>query len=218
MPFNTGTPLIGSDGAVDYPEFSAELSPDGTQSFSSLTGSEWLKVTGKAAANSRFGELQVDDLYNVYNDQLSPADGDTFQPMADDPRVGNVVSFSIELSRAEIETTTISARVRKYRVGRMDLSGTVTVLRKARRDRVFDASFFRVVEVSGGHTVHDPQYDRYVSLMGWLEDKSSMIYLPSIVLSNVGLPVVDAQRQESTYTFRLSPEAPDDITIYDLVG
>ena len=229
MPYNEGTRLIGSDGVITVGTVTNQQRVNGNNADdldTLLAGidSELFIVRSKAG-NSTFGILAVGDVFYAYDRSLVLRTGDTMYIPQNYDSVANIVSWQINMSKIEIENTTLGRKIRTYRGGRLDLSGDFTVIRTIDLDPIFDRNFFRqvVFEEAPGHvglSVFERNDETPFQFFGWTQkDKDlprQLIYLPNIEFFNTSFGVIDGQRQEVISGFRLTQDSPDEITIYHI--
>lgn len=104
--------LVGADASLYTMSF-------GTVTSGSLTAGSWYKIA--SIGTGQLTGYQVGDLYLGAGAVVS---GCTFQ-LGTPTLVSDCSSFDLSFSSDEIEVTTLSDDVKKYRKGKTDLSGTI---------------------------------------------------------------------------------------------
>jgi len=121
--------LIGDDATIEKLEFGVEKTGDATKTFDQLAGvgagagkGLWL-ITGKAAAGSIFGGLDLGDVF--------PADGDEVAAVGDKAKLATATPFldasewGVAFTAKEVEITLLRHRVLKFRKGKADADGSL---------------------------------------------------------------------------------------------
>ncbi len=121
--------LIGDDATIEAVTFGLEQTGDAIKTLDVLAGGtagagkgEWL-ITAKAAAGSIFGALAVGEVF--------PADGDEIPIVGDKCKLATGVEFmdasswNASFTAAEVDTTLLRHKVKKYRKGKADAEGTL---------------------------------------------------------------------------------------------
>lgn len=205
--------LIGSDGKLVTVTFGAELSgPSDT-----IEDTGWHQITGKASSSSDLpaGSLVGDLVWLEEDDTL--ASGDKVKPLNETEK-SDVTSFSIEISKAEIDVTTLSDNVKRYRAGKTDMTGQmegITTLGQTDAPGGVINSFIRIVKQSalGAVTVSEvdgsPLYIKgVIQKDDSPEEKEAFVWAKVILLgTSLGASGEDAQSFSSN--FRIAPGDPD---------
>lgn len=126
--------LVGDDSQIFTGHLAAtELTGDGTKSIDELAGASVVDGSGagiyvlvaKAASGSFFpAELNINEAY--------PADGSEVLSVGDTVKkltlrqVADATSWSLAVTRSEIDVTRLGARYKKYRLGKNDATGTLS--------------------------------------------------------------------------------------------
>lgn len=151
--------LIGNDGAIYLVDEAAELVGNGTKTLDELVGGEaasgdgkgFYQVTAIASTGTKFTWTDAEVKDYLYNDgTMAPADGDKLEPVALLEKVKedtSIKSFEISLTKDKIDVTTIPDKVKTYRMGKTDASGTLNGITTISNDKI-RAKFLDILKVS----------------------------------------------------------------------
>jgi hypothetical protein len=216
--------LIGSDGKLVTVELGTALNGDGIQSLDELaggisgdgTGEGWYSVSALAETSALPSGLSVGDLF--WDDgTLVPASGDSVQ-LLDETEKSDISNFSIEMNKAEIDVTTISDGVKRYRAGKTDMTGSlegITEIGVTTAAGYVLNNFIRVIEqaTDGSVTVNEID-DSPIYLKGVVQkstaagEKEAFIWTKvSILSTSLGAGGEDAQSFSGN--FRIAPGDPE---------
>lgn len=114
----------------------------------------WHKITSLAASQSSFYEsLSVNDL--IYSDgELSNGDGNEYAPLNETDKA-DVTNFSFDMSKEEIDVTTLTDDTRKYVAGKNDITGSIEgnfILGETDQAGWVINNFLKVIEQQDGGT------------------------------------------------------------------
>jgi len=216
--------LIGSDGKLVTVDLGTALDGDGIQDLDELaggtsgdgTGEGWYSVSALAETSALPSGLSVGDLF--WDDgTLVPASGDSVQPL-DETEKSDISNFSIEMNKAEIDVTTISDGVKRYRAGKTDMTGSlegITEIGVTTAAGYVLNNFIRVIEqaTDGSVTVNEID-DSPIYLKGVVQkstasgEKEAFIWAKvSILSTSLGAGGEDAQSFSGN--FRIAPGDPE---------
>ena len=107
--------LTGNDGKLVTVTYGEEVT----------TGAlleQWYEVTAIAATSGFAAITVVGDL--VWGDGITLVNSDKAKPLVEAEQA-DITSFNLEISKAEIDVTTMSDTVRRYRAGKTDMTGSL---------------------------------------------------------------------------------------------
>ena len=127
--------------------------------------------------------------------------------------IANVVTWSAEVSRNEIEMTTLHDRVKRYVYGKADWSGSIDgVLYQSLTD--FVKRFVDILDVdSAGTVTKTKRTETTIDFLGFLQKHTEtglteqFLYLPSVELGGFNFGATDGSRQEFSCPWRFGVEA-----------
>jgi hypothetical protein len=216
--------LIGSDGKLVTVELGTELNGDGQKTLDELAGGTagdgigkgWYRVSALAASSALPSGLSVGDLF--WDDgTLVPVSGDSVQPLSETEK-SDITNFSIEINRAEVDVTTISDNVKRYRAGKTDMTGSlegITDLGITTAAGYIINNFIRVIEqaADGAVTVNSID-DSPIYLKGVIQkstasgEKEAFIWAKVSILST-SLGAGGEDSQSFSGNFRIAPGDPE---------
>lgn len=225
--------LVGSDGKLVRVTLGTELTGDGTDTVDELAGGlaasgageGWYQITEISDGTTGFPEgLAVGDLWwSDGTDVLDAGTGsdDKVKPLTE-TEMTDISSFSIEISRNEIDVTPLGSTFTMYRSGKRDMSGSlegITTLGKTDSDGWVINNFIRSISQASAGTVTVSEVDDApIYLKGVLQkdtsagEKEAFIWAQVILLStNLGASGEDAQSFSSS--FRIAADS-DEPTLY----
>lgn len=221
--------LVGSDGKLVTVTLGSALTGDDTSDLDELaggtsgdgTGAGWYEVasisdgTSALDSNLSVGDLFWDDGTMVLASGTSS--DDEVKPLSETEKA-DIQSFSIEMSRAEIDVTTLSDGVKRYRAGKTDMTGSMeglTTLGETTDGGYIVNNFIRVITQSSAGAVtiaevdDDPIYIKGVIQKDTSagETESFLWAKVNILSSSLGASGEDAQSFSSN--FRIAPGDPE---------
>lgn len=216
--------LIGSDGKLVTVDIDAEVIGDAAQTLDELAGGAaasgagegWWSITALAAVSAFPSGLVVGDLF--WDDgTLVPATGDKCSYL-DETEKADIQSFSIEINKAEIDVTTLSDGVKRYRAGKTDMTGNmegITTLGETDAAGYIINNFIKVINQAAAGTVvvaapnGSPIYIKGVIQKSTASgEKEAFIWAKvNILSSSLGASGEDAQ--SFTSNFRIAPGDPE---------
>ena len=210
--------LIGEDGGLFLATPGAEKTGNGTKTFDTHngggtgSGKGWWKITGKAATSSFFGDvLQAGDLHYDAGTGIMKADDKAMQ--LSNSEIANVVTWGADVSRNEIEMTTLHDKVKRYVYGKADWSGSIDgVLDQAQTD--FVKRFVDTIDVSSaGVATKMVRTETPIDFLGYQQKHTEsglieqFLYLPSVELGGFTFGASDGTRQEFSCPWRFGVQA-----------
>ena len=213
MPAASKERLVGTDGQLVSVTFGEEVT-------SGALGEQWYRVTGIAASSGIPAAVNVNDL--IWGDGITlDPNGDAVEPLEETIQA-DITSFNIEITRNEIDVTTLTDSTRRYRGGKTDMNGSLEgitsigdtdnpgwVMNKVMAINRTDAA--------GAVTVDDVD-EAAVYIKGVIQkdvspgEREAFIWARIFVLgSTIGASGEDAQSFSAN--FRIAPGEPDP-TIY----
>jgi hypothetical protein len=216
--------LVGSDGKLVTVEYDEEVTGDGIETLDELQGGSaasgdgagWWEVTAIAASTAFDSNLEVGDLF--WDDgTLVLETGDKAKYLIETEQA-DVTSFNLELSKAEIDVTTLADDVRRYRTGKVDMTGSmegITTLGETDAAGWVLNNFIKVIsQSSAGVVTKSPIDDNPIYIKGVLQkditngEKEAFFWARINLLgSSLGASGEDAQNFSSS--FRIAPGNPD---------
>lgn len=203
--------LVGSDGKLVTVNFSTEL----VGTTDSITEAGWYRVQSKAESDSELPtNSEVGDL--VYLEEGSLADGDAVTTL-DEREQADVTGFNIEISKAEIDVTTLSDSVRRYRTGKTDMNGSmegITTLGETDQSGWVLNNFLRVIKQTGNEVEIRQIDESPVYLKGYIQKDEGGTQREAFVWARVNLlgASLGASGEDSqnfSSNFRIAPGDPD---------
>jgi hypothetical protein len=216
--------LVGSDGKLVTVKLDSEVTGDGTKSLDELVGGEaasgegagWWSITAVGQTSAFASVLENGELF--WDDgSLVPELGDACAFLAESEKA-DIQSFSIDFNKNEIDVTTLSDKVKRYRSGKTDMTGGLEGLTTL---DVTDAAgyvinnFIKVIRQSASGTIIKNDVDGSpIYIKGVIQkstdkgEKEAFIWAKVIILSSsLGASGEDAQNFSSS--FRIAPGDPD---------
>lgn len=221
--------LIGNDGAIYIVDGDTEVIGDGTKTLDEFTGGAsgdgsgagFYEVTSKATSSSELDELSVGQYF--YNDgSLILVVGDNAKPIVLDATStcdASLKSFELAMSKDKIEMTVLCDKIKTYRTGRTDVSGTLTGITSANDLRYLNP-FLDVLEVAeDGTFTMSSQTDGVMYMLGFLNKEDvvggkKIAVMGKIQLENGSISVADASAQEFSSSF--SPVSGSKMNLIDI--
>jgi len=210
--------LIGSDGKiVTITKGTSNYTGDGTQDVDELaggtsgdgSGAGWYEIAAIADPTVFDSALSVGDLWWTDGSDVLETD-DEITPL-NETEQSDVSSFSIEMTKAETDVTTLSDTVKRYRAsGKVDWSGSIegiTELGVTDNDGWAINNFIRTIEYASAGTVTVSDIDGSdIYLKGVLQkdtdsgEKEAFIWVQiTLTSSNLGASGEDAQSFSSNF-------------------
>jgi len=151
----------------------------------------WHKITSLVTSQSSFHEsLEINDL--IWSDgTLSNGDGNEYKSLTETDQA-DITSFSFEMSKAEVDVTTLTDDVKKYVAGKNDITGSINgnfILGKTDNAGWVVNNFLRVIEQTDGITsvTVKPIDDADLYLKGVLQKDTSSGEKETFVWSKITL-------------------------------
>jgi hypothetical protein len=209
--------VAGVVGGDDLDELAGGTSGDGA-------GSGWYEITAIGATSTVFDtDLQVGDLFwddgSLVLDYTGASDLDKAKKLIETEQA-DVTSFNLEVSKAEIDVTTLADGVRRYRTGKIDMTGSmegITTLGETDSAGWVINNFMKVVSQSsaGATSVTVTEVDDSpIYIKGVLQkdtsggEKEAFFWAKINLLgSSLGASGEDAQSFSSS--FRIAPGDPE---------
>lgn len=203
--------LVGSDGKLVTVTFGSSYVGDGD----SIPADGWYRVDELGESSDLPDGLSVGELvYLKDGDDL--ADGDKVTKLEESEQA-DVTSFNLEISKAEIDVTTLSDNVRRYRTGKTDMNGSmegITTLGQTDADGWILNNFIKVIEQNGSSVSVKDIDDSPIYLKGHIAKDEGSAQKEAFVWARVNLLGAslgasgdDAQSFSSN--FRIAPGDPD---------
>lgn len=205
--------LIGSDGklvTVTYGD--AITGPSGT-----IAADGWHEITGIAESSSDLPANSYVGMLVWLEEDDTLASGDSVKPLVEKEQ-GDVTSFNLEISKPEIDVTTLSDGTRRYRSGKIDMTGQlegITTLGATDATGWVMNNFLKMVKQASVGTVTVTNVDDApIYLKGVLQkdvsagEKESFFWAKVNLLgTSLGASGEDAQNFSSN--FRIAPGDPE---------
>ena len=224
--------LIGSDGKLVTVDFGTEVIGDGTQTLDELSGGDpdsgagegWWEITQISNDATAFdSNLVVGDLF--WDDgSLVPDDGTTEEGEPDKARLldetekADVSQFGIEINKAEIDVTTLSDDVKRYRAGKTDMTGSlegITMLGETDDAGGVINTFIRILEQASAGTVtvkeidDSPLYIKGVIQKNVSAGEKEAFIWAKVNLTSTSLGAGGEEAQNFSSNFRIAPGNPE---------
>lgn len=211
--------LVGSDGKLVTVTHDTEATGDGIDDLDQLTSSDgggWYEITEIGSTTAFEEALSVGDLF--WDDgTMTLETGDKVKYLLESEQA-DVTSFNLEVSKAEIDVTTLSDGVRRYRTGKIDMTGSmegITTLGETDAAGWVINNFMRVIKQATAGTVTVSEIDdSSIYIKGVLQkdsssgEKESFFWAKVNLLgSSLGASGEDAQSFSSN--FRIAPGDPE---------
>jgi hypothetical protein len=213
--------LIGTDGKLMKVSLGTEVVGDGADDLDDLmtpaSGAGWWQITALAAEDSVFASgLAVGDLF-WNNGTLVPEIGDKAKLLTE-TEMSDVEGFSLSISRSEVDVTTLSDTVKRYRGGKIDMSGTVSGITEI---GVTDSAgwvlnnFIRKISQAAAGTVTVSEIDDSpIYLKGVLQKDTSageneVFVWARVTLLGTEIKAEGEDKQSWSGNFRIYPGDPD---------
>jgi hypothetical protein len=210
--------LIGNDGAIYLQEEAVEYIGDGTKTLDVLAGGTagggagkgFYQVVSIATTGTVFDweKPEVKDYF--YNDgTLVLAEGDKAYPVAllnSQDEDTSIKSFEISLTKDKIDVTTMSDKIKTYRIGKADASGTLNGITTIGNDTV-KQRFLDVMDVSkSGTFTMKRQSNKPLLFVGFLnseevEGDTLVAVVGRINIESGALGATDGSAQEYSSAF-----------------
>jgi hypothetical protein len=220
--------LVGNDGALYLIEEATAFVGDAIKTLDELAGGTaasgdgkgFYQVTAIADASSVFNwdNPEVKDYF--YNDgTLVLATGDKVAPVcllnktAEDT---SVKSFDITLTKDKIDVTTLSDKVKTYRMGKVDASGTMTGITTV-TNHLIKKRFLDILEVSStGAFTMIRKSNQPLFFLGYLNDEeiandTLLAVVGKIEIESGSLGATDGSAQEFSSGF--APSSADKLQV-----
>lgn len=219
--------LIGSDGKiVTVTKDDTNYTGDGTQTVDELAGGDaasgdgagWYEIATVADTSVFDSALSAGDLWWTDGSDVLET-GDEITPL-NETEQSDVTSFSIEMTKAETDVTTLADSVKRYRAsGKVDWSGSlegITELGVTDNDGWALNNFIRTIEYAsnGDVTVSDID-DADIYLKGVLQkdatsgEKEAFVWVKiTLTSSSLGASGEDAQSFSSNFRVATGDTTP----------
>lgn len=221
------TRLVGSDGKIVTVAYGDEITGDGTDDLDDHigdgvgSGAGWYEITEISDGTSAFADgLVVGDLFwdpgTLVLDAGTSAD-DKVKPLTE-TEMGDVQSFSLEISKAEIDVTVLSDTVKRYRAGKTDMTGSlegITSLGTTDSAGYVLNNFLRTIRQASAGTVtvaaidDSPIYIKGVIQKDTSAGESEAFLWAKINLLSTRLGAGGEDAQSFTSNFRVAPGDPE---------
>jgi len=210
--------LIGSDGKiVTVTKNQSNYSGDGTQTVDELSGGTngsgdgagWYEIAAIGDPSAFDSALSVGDLWWTDGSD-TPETGDELTPLTESEQ-SDVTSFSIEMTKAETDVTTLADDVKRYRAsGKVDWSGSlegITTLGVTEGSGWAINNFIRTIEYAsdGSATVNEID-DGDIYLKGVIQgdtssgEKEAFVWVQiTLTSSSLGASGEDSQSFSSNF-------------------
>jgi hypothetical protein len=195
--------IIGDDGSLVRASIAATLT-------SGTFAVGWWRIGALAASNSRFGTLEVGDLYYAPVSVAGTA-GDAAYAITTTDLV-DLSGWSLELAADEVEVTVLADTYKKYRKGKMDANGTASfIFIKGETDTAGNLAnyFFKeaVITASGTVSVSARSNDS-LFLIGYIDNETTAGQYKSVTafeveFFNFSLPMNSSEAVSMEVPFRL---------------
>lgn len=153
--------LTGEDAEFYEIVLGSELIGDGIDDLDDLvgggvgSGTGFYRITAKAAVSTLPAALEVDDWFYDSGSNIIPAIGDKVK-FATMTAVCEIMTYSVESSKSEIDVTTLCDVIKDYRSGKTEITGTFEGVRLtggttaaiAARNRIL-SQFMDIIEDDG---------------------------------------------------------------------
>lgn len=202
--------LVGSDGKL----VTVTL---GTAGDFSVPG--WYVISAIADTSSAFEDgFEVGDPIYLASDPTL-ALTDEVQLMTETEQA-DITSFSLEVSRAEIDVTTLSDDVRRYRTGKVDMTGSlegIITLDETDADGWVINNFMKTIKQTGAaawtitEANDDPIYIKGVLQKDTSSGEKESFFWAKINLLGANLGASGEDAQSFSSSFRIAPGNPDPV-------
>ena len=195
--------IIGDDGSLVRATIAATLT-------SGTFAVGWWKIGQKAVSASKFGDLEVGDLYyapaSVSGTAGDKAYGITTTDLVD------LSGWSLELAADEVEVTVLADTYKKYRKGKMDANGTASfVFIKGETDTAGNLAnyFFKEATITASGTVTvSPRSNNSLFLIGYIDNETDSGEYKSVTafeveFFNFSLPMNSSEAVSMEVPYRL---------------
>jgi len=160
--------LIGDDGTLSRGSLAAVAET------TTLTALKWYKITAKAVAASKFGDLEVGDFYYAPA-EITLTSGDEAKLLTLTTMV-DLSGWSLELSGEEVDVTVLADKFKKYRKGKLDATGNATFIfikgETDQADNLANYFFDHVAITSSGTVTKTAKKENTLYIVGYLDDTS----------------------------------------------
>jgi len=221
--------LVGSDGKLVTVTYDTAvegnvggddldtLQGDGTTG----SGAGWYEIvsisddTSALASGLVVGDLFWDDGSLVLDDGTGTPDSVRFLVESEQ---ADITSFNLEVSKAEIDVTTLSDGVRRYRTGKVDMTGSmegITTLGETDSAGWVINNFMRTIEQASAGTVtvtavdDDPIYIKGVLQKDTTSGEKEAFFWAKINLLGSSLGASGEDAQSFSSSFRIAPGDPE---------
>lgn len=158
--------LIGDDGKL------ARGSLASVAETVTLTAERWYKITAKAVAASKFGDLSVGDFYYAPT-SITLTSGDEAKLLTL-TTVIDLSGWSLELSADEIDVTVLDDKFKKYRKGKLDATGSASFIfikgETDQADNLANYFFDHVSITASGVVTKTSKKENTLYMVGYLDD------------------------------------------------
>lgn len=201
--------LIGSDGKLVTVLFGTEMSGE------QITESGWYKVKDKDENTGLPTDVPVGEL--VFLDDTTTLEAGDVVEKLEETEQGDITSFSLEIDRAEVDVTTLSDNVRRYRAGKVDMNGSlegITTLGETDREGWVLNNFIRVVKQDGSNVDVSEVNDQPIYMKGYINksvngNTREAFVWARINLLSTSLGASGEDSQSFSSNFRVAPGDPD---------
>lgn len=223
--------LIGNDGAIYLTEEVTAFVGDGTKTLDELAtgtassgkGKGFYRVEKMATSASAFNWLdaQIGDYF--YNDgTMKPKVGDDCLPIALLNSVSedtSIKSFEISLTKDKIDVTTLPDKVKTYRMGKTDASGTMSGITSITNDKIRSRFIDSMKVSSAGAYTMSRKGNSPLFFVGFLNAEETagdtlIAVVGKIEIENVSLGATDGSAQEFSSGF--APSSADRLQIINI--
>jgi len=222
--------LIGSDGKVVTIVYDDEVVGDGAQTLDELAGGDagsgagegWWEITQLSDETSAFPDgLAAKHLFwddgTLMLDDGGTGDPDKARKLIENEQA-DVTQFNVEISKAEVDVTTLADSVRRYRAGKTDMNGSlegITTIGETDSEGWILNNFIQVVRQSADGTAEVREIDGSpIYMKGYISKESSPMKHEAFVWARVNIlsSSLGAQGEDAqsfTSNFRIAPGDPD---------
>lgn len=217
--------LIGSDGKLVVVTYATEVTGDGMSDLDELaggtsgdeSGAGWYRITAVGDPTAFEVSHSVGDLFWDSGATRVLDTGDKAEQLQEDEKA-DIQTFNVEMSRAEIDVTTLSDGVKRYRAGKTDMTGSMeglTTVGVTTSGGYIVNNFVRVLQqASDGSITISEVDDSPIYIKGVVQkdasagETESFIWAKvNILSSSLGASGEDAQSFSSS--FRIAPGDPE---------
>jgi len=215
--------LVGSDGKLVTVTYDDEVTGDASDDLDTLqgdgdefSGQGWYEVTAIGGTSALAAGLSVGDLF--WDDGSLVLGTDDKAKFLIENEQADVMSFNLEVSKAEIDVTVLSDDVRRFRTGKVDMSGSIeglTTLGETDKAGWVLNNFMKTIEQASTGTVtvtaidDSPIYIKGVLQKDASSGEKEAFFWARINLLSSSLGASGEDAQNFSTSFRIAPGNPD---------